>query len=198
MVRTLFSPSQPESELQVVVVSTPPDDEDVVLCIGRFTTPVGAIIAIGAEGTIWGLGFAGEMSEEAVRHDLTRRWPRARYVEAPEALAPAIGVLLKNQGEMRVRLVGSAFQMKVWRALLDIPFGELASYGDIAHMIGQPNAIRAVGTAVGQNPVSWAVPCHRVTRKGGTLGGYHWGAAIKRAILTREGASIAPLAIPSL
>ena len=198
MVRTLFSASQPQTDLQVVVVTTPPDDQDVVLCIGRFATPLGTIIAIGAEGTLWGLGFVGEMTEQAVRHDLTRRWPCARYVEAPEALAPAIAILLRNHGELRVRLVGTGFQVKVWRALLKIPFGEVASYGEIAHMIGQPGALRAVGTAVGQNPVSWAVPCHRVTRKGGSIGGYHWGAAVKRAILTREGASIAPLAIPSM
>lgn len=198
MTRTLFSISLPDPGLHIVATSTPSDDQGAVLCIGRFDTPLGPVIAIGAEGTLWALGFAGDMSEDEVRADLTRRWPRARYVEAPEALAPAIQALIASEGELRVRLVGSAFQVKVWRALLEIPFGEIASYGDIADMIGQPEAVRAVGTAVGQNPVSWAVPCHRVTRRGGAIGGYHWGEAVKRVLLTREGAVLAPLAITRL
>ncbi|AGT07732.1 methylated-DNA--[protein]-cysteine S-methyltransferase [Paracoccus aminophilus] len=195
MTRTLFSLPLPEPGLQVVVVTVPDDDRGALLCIGRFETPIGPVIAIGGEGTLWALGMIGEMSEDEVRADLRARWPRARYVEAPEALQAAITALISGGGEIRVRLVGTEFQMKVWRALLDIHFGELASYGDIADMIGQPGAVRAVGTAVGQNPVSWAVPCHRVTLRGGKIGNYHWGESIKRILLAREGAVLAPLAI---
>lgn len=195
MTRTLFSISLPHPGLVVTPTTSPSDDRGVVLCIGRFDTPLGPVIVIGAEGVIWALGFAAETPEPDVRRDLQDRWPRARYVEAPEALAPAVQSLLSGQGDIRVRLVGTAFQAKVWRALLDIPFGEVASYADLAHQIGQPGAVRAVGTAVGQNPVSWAVPCHRVTRKGGAIGGYHWGESVKRMLLSREGAVLAPLAI---
>ncbi len=195
MTRTLFSRSLPHSGLSVTAVASPSDDLGAVLCVGRFETPLGVVIAIGAEGLLWALGFAGEIPEDEVRRDLQSRWPRARYVEAPEALAGAITALVNDEGDIRVRLVGTPFQMLVWRALLEIPFGEVASYGDLADSIGRPGAVRAVGTAVGQNPVSWAVPCHRVTRKGGAIGGYHWGDAAKRILLTREGAVLAPLAI---
>ncbi len=195
MTRTLFSAILPQPGLTVTVIETPTDDRGAVLCTGRFETPMGTVIAFGAEGAIWALGFANEIPEAEVRRDLESRWPRARYVEAPEALAPAMEALIHGQGEVRVRLVGTPFQLKVWRGLLEIPLGEVTSYADLADQIGQPGAVRAVGTAVGQNPVSWAVPCHRVTRKGGAIGGYHWGEAVKRILLTREGAVLAPLAI---
>ncbi len=195
MTRTLFSRSLPHSGLSVSAVASPSDDRGAVLCIGRFDTPLGLVIAIGAEGVLWALGFAGETPEDDVRRDLQSRWPRARYVEAPEALAPAITALSNDEGDIRVRLVGTPFQMKVWHALLDIPFGEVASYAELAARVGQAGAVRAVGTAVGQNPVSWAVPCHRVTRTGGAIGGYHWGEAAKRILLTREGAVLVPRAI---
>ncbi|WP_312528800.1 methylated-DNA--[protein]-cysteine S-methyltransferase [Paracoccus sp. (in: a-proteobacteria)] len=197
MTKTLFSRTLPQPGLTIVVAETPTDERGMTICTGRFETAMGTVIAFGAEGVIWALGFAKETPEAEVRQDLERRWPRARYVEAPEALAPAIQALETGQGEVRVRLVGTPFQVKVWRGLLDIPFGEVTSYADLADRIGQPGAVRAVGTAVGQNPVSWAVPCHRVTRKGGAIGGYHWGEAVKRILLTREGAVLAPLAIAS-
>lgn len=195
MTRTLFSAALPHSGLSVTAIASPSDDQGAVLCIGRIDTPLGPVIAIGAEGVLWALGFATEFPEDEVRRDLQSRWPRARYVEAPEALAPAITALIEDRGDIRVRLVGTPFQMKVWHALLEISFGAVASYGDLAATIGQAGAVRAVGTAVGQNPVSWAVPCHRVTRTGGAIGGYHWGDAAKRMLLTREGAVLAPRGI---
>lgn len=195
MTRTLFSTAPAPNNLQVVVQTTPTDDRGVVLCVGRFDTPIAPVIAIGAGGVLWALGFLGDMTEAQVRHDLTSRWPRARFVEAPEALAPLISTLVSGVGELRIRLTGTDFQMRVWRALLDIPNGEVTSYGDLARDIGQPQASRAVGSAVGQNPVSWAVPCHRVTLKGGSIGSYHWGEGVKRVLLSHEGAVLAPLAI---
>lgn len=177
----------------VVIVSHLPDsDEGAVLCVGEFATPIGTAIAIGAEGTLWALGLAGEMTANEVRQDLAARFPRARLVDAPEGLEPAISALTSQRGEIRVRLVGSEFQMRVWQALLDVPSGKVVSYAMLASMIGQPRAVRAVGTAVGQNPVSWVVPCHRVTRTNGAIGNYHWGEALKRALLSRESAVIAP------
>jgi AraC family transcriptional regulator of adaptative response/methylated-DNA-[protein]-cysteine methyltransferase len=85
-------------------------------------------------------------------------------------------------------LIGGPFQIKVWEALLSIPSGEVTTYGDIASAIGNPKAVRAVGTAVGRNPISWLIPCHRVLRKSGDLGGYHWGTPVKRALLAFEAA----------
>lgn len=198
MTRTLFAFAPPTTGLRVRITTQPADDAGAVLCHGAFATPFGTVIALGAGGALWGLGLAGEMSADQVRTDLAARWPRARLVLAPEALAPAIEALLADQGEITVRLTGTEFQLAVWRALIEVPAGQVISYAMLADRIGRPRALRAVGTAVGQNPVSWAVPCHRVTRTDGSIGGYHWGAAIKRALLTREGASIAPRAIAAL
>jgi AraC family transcriptional regulator of adaptative response/methylated-DNA-[protein]-cysteine methyltransferase len=87
-----------------------------------------------------------------------------------------------------VFLIGAPFQIKVWEALVTIPSGQVTTYGDIAARIGHPAAVRAVGTAVGRNPISFLIPCHRAIRKGGGLGGYHWGLPVKRAILAWESA----------
>jgi len=87
-------------------------------------------------------------------------------------------------------LSGSPLQIKVWEALLAIPSGHVTTYSDIARLIGNPKATRAVGTAVGRNPVSWLIPCHRALRKSGALGGYHWGLPVKRALLARESARL--------
>lgn len=180
------STPQPEPALRIVVVGLPETAEGATLCVGRFDSPAGPLIAMGAGGVVWALGLAAEMGEAAVRSDLARRWPAATLVEAPEALVPAITALLTGRGEIRVRLVGTQFQNRVWRALLDVPPGEVISYSALAEAIGQPLASRAVGAAVGQNPVSWIVPCHRVARASGEAGGYHWGTTVKRALLEIE------------
>lgn len=187
--RTLHAtPAPPQAGLRVVI-STGPDRADLIW--GRFDSPVGTVIAYGAEGALWALGLVGEMAEPQVHADLSARFPGARLTEAPEALAPAIDALVRGDGEIRVHLAGTDFQMAVWRALADLRPGEVISYAVLADRIGRPSALRAVGTAVGQNPVAWVVACHRVTRTGGALGGYHWGAALKRALLAREGAVVA-------
>ena len=199
MTQTLFAVSAARpSALEIIITTQPSDTRGAILCHGRFTTPIGTVVALGASGALWGLGIAGDMEPDAVLADLAGRWPEARLVEAPEALAPAIEALVLDRGAVTVRLTGTEFQMQVWRALAEVPRGQVISYAMLAHRIGRPAALRAVGTAVGQNPVSWAIPCHRVTRTDGSIGGYHWGATVKCAMLTREGASIAPRAIASL
>jgi len=90
--------------------------------------------------------------------------------------------------EAPLYLIGAPFQIKVWEALLTIPSGQVTSYSEIAGVIGNPRAARAVGTAVGRNPISWLIPCHRALRKSGGLGGYHWGLPVKRAMLAYEAA----------
>ena len=105
-----------------------------------------------------------------------------------EAVAPFAASLGALRGEARLHLIGAPFQIKVWEALMRVPSGEVTTYGDIARAIGHPKAVRAVGTAVGRNPVSWLIPCHRALRATGGLGGYHWGLPVKRALLAWEGA----------
>lgn len=199
MTQALFAASTArQGKLEIIITTQPSDCRGAVLCHGHFATPIGTVVALGAGGVLWGLGIVGDMGRDAVLADLLGRWPGARLVEAPEALAPAIEALILDRGAVTVRLTGTEFQIQVWRALTEVPPGQVISYAMLAHRIGRPTALRAVGTAVGQNPVSWAVPCHRVTRTDGSIGGYHWGAAVKRAMLTRECASIAPKAIASL
>ena len=94
----------------------------------------------------------------------------------------------EQSGETELHLIGAPFQIKVWEALLQVPSGHVTTYSEIAGAIGHPKAVRAVGTAVGRNPVSWLIPCHRALRKSGALGGYHWGLPVKRALLAWESA----------
>lgn len=105
----------------------------------------------------------------------------------PWALA-AFGV--KADGPVPLYLIGAPFQIKVWEALLQIPSGHVTTYSEIAEAIDHPKAMRAVGTAVGRNPISYLIPCHRALRKYGGLGGYHWGLPVKRAILAWEAARL--------
>ena len=155
---------------------------------GWFDGPFGRMLAMGTERGLCGLAFADETGEAAAMADLTARWPAATYREDPAALAPWVEAAVGQTGEARLHLIGAPFQIKVWEALLAIPSGKVTTYSDIAAAIGHPKAVRAVGTAVGRNPVSWLIPCHRALRKSGGLGGYHWGLPVKRALLAWEAA----------
>lgn len=128
--------------------------------------------------------------EEGVR-GLADRWEHARIEEDAEATAPLVERIFapaKGSGPLTLHLEGTNFQVKVWEALLRLPVGTLATYEQIAEQIGSPRAVRAVGTAVGRNPVAYLIPCHRVIRKTGALGGYRWGTTRKRAMLGWEAA----------
>jgi AraC family transcriptional regulator, regulatory protein of adaptative response / methylated-DNA-[protein]-cysteine methyltransferase len=155
---------------------------------GWFASPFGEVLAMGTDKGLCGLAFSQETGRDAAMADMTARWPAARYVEAPEALTGWVNAAFGGGGETALHLIGAPFQIKVWEALLSIPSGHVTTYSDIAGVIGHPRAVRAVGTAVGRNPVSWLIPCHRALRKSGGLGGYHWGLPVKRAMLAYEAA----------
>lgn len=110
---------------------------------------------------------------------------RGRFPYADIRVAESCGLAAPG-GEIVLHMHGTDFQHEVWRALLAIPYGQVATYGDIALRVGRPSASRAVGSAVGRNPVALLVPCHRVVASGDGLGGYHWGVRIKRMILDYE------------
>lgn len=121
---------------------------------------------------------------------LTRRWPEATLEENPQALQP-LNEKLWTSGEasqraQRLVVRGSNLQVRVWEALLKLPEGGLTSYANLAEKCGHPRAVRAVANAVGANPISWLIPCHRVLRTGGALGGYRWGLDRKRLMLAWE------------
>jgi AraC family transcriptional regulator, regulatory protein of adaptative response / methylated-DNA-[protein]-cysteine methyltransferase len=155
---------------------------------GWFESPFGHMLAMATARGLCGLAFAEETGPAAAMTDMRGRWPEAEFVEDPDALEPWVAAALGQAGEARLHLIGAPFQIKVWEALLAIPSGQVTTYGEIARAIGHPGAVRAVGTAVGRNPVSWLIPCHRALRKSGGLGGYHWGLPVKRALLAWEAA----------
>ena len=166
--------------------------EGLTIYWGWFDSPFGLSLVTGTSKGICGIGFAAETGEEATLEDLFSRWPKANFVEDPMFLRPwvlaAYHAECADLGKVPVYMIGSALQIKVWEALMRIPSGEVTTYSEIARVIGNPRAVRAVGTAVGRNPVSWLIPCHRAMRKSGGLGGYHWGLPVKRALLAYESA----------
>jgi AraC family transcriptional regulator of adaptative response/methylated-DNA-[protein]-cysteine methyltransferase len=149
-----------------------------------------ALILITNEG-LAGLAFADPGQEKSALADMRARWPEASYTETPSATAPYAKRIFeserwKSDQPLRIVFIGSDFEIRVWETLLRIPFGKASTYSDIASHIGKPTAARAVGSAVGKNPISFVVPCHRVLGKSGGLCGYHWGLTRKRAILGWE------------
>ncbi|MEY4982865.1 MAG: hypothetical protein RIR62_1131 [Pseudomonadota bacterium] len=164
--------------------------EGLVIRWGRFDSPFGPAIAMGTERGLCGLGFSADMGEDACLADLTRRWPAATFRPDAEALQPWVMAAFgaRANAETPLVLIGAPFQIKVWEALLHIPSGHVTTYSDLAAAVGHPRAVRAVGTAVGRNPISLLIPCHRALRKSGALGGYHWGLPVKRAMLAWEAA----------
>jgi AraC family transcriptional regulator, regulatory protein of adaptative response / methylated-DNA-[protein]-cysteine methyltransferase len=156
---------------------------------GWFDSPFGPALVMGTKKGICGIGFAAETGPDAAMADLRARWPMARFSEDVAALRPwADAAFGAGSGTAQLYLIGAPFQIKVWEALLRIPSGHVTTYSEIAQAIGSPKAARAVGTAVGRNPISWLIPCHRALRKSGGLGGYHWGLPVKRAMLAWESA----------
>lgn len=156
---------------------------------GWFDSPFGPALVMGTARGICGLGFVGEMTEPEAMQDLQSRWPRATYVHDEAALRPWVAQAFgDNPAKTPLYLIGAPFQIKVWEALLRIPSGHVTTYSQIAGAVGHPTAQRAVGSAVGRNPISFLIPCHRAIRRDGGLGGYHWGLPAKRAILAWEAA----------
>lgn len=158
------------------------------IAYGWFDTAFGEALAMTTDRGICGLAFAAEVGREAAMADLRGRWPGASYVHDPDAIAPRVDAAMAGRGDASLHLLGAPFQIKVWEALLRIPSGHVTTYSEIAQAVGSPRATRAVGTAIGRNPVSWLIPCHRALRKSGALGGYHWGLPVKRAMLAWEDA----------
>jgi AraC family transcriptional regulator of adaptative response/methylated-DNA-[protein]-cysteine methyltransferase len=155
---------------------------------GWFDSPFGLALVMGTEKGICGLAFAAETGAEPAMADMRARWPQAEFVEDPVYLRPLAEAAFAQKGETALHMIGVPLQIKVWEALLRIPSGHVTTYSELAQAIGSPKAVRAVGTAVGRNPVSWLIPCHRALRKSGALGGYHWGLPVKRAMLAYEAA----------
>ena len=141
------------------------------------------------------LSFVDTGDSAAALAALREHWPRARLLHDDASAARVAGGIFVPRGErparpaLRAFVKGTPFQVRVWRALLQVPSGTLVSYGRLAAAIDKPAAARAVGTAVGHNPLAWLIPCHRVIRETGVIGEYRWGAVRKRAMMAWESAS---------
>ena len=156
---------------------------------GLAPSPFGETLLLWTDRGLCGMGFTAETGRAESLDDMKRRWPRARFTEDADGASTRAETIFGG-GEVQLTLLGAPFQIKVWEALLSIPSGHVTSYSEIARTIGNPKAVRAVGTAVGRNPISWLIPCHRALRKSGGLGGYRWGLPVKRAMLAYESARL--------
>lgn len=180
--------------------------EGLLVHYGFHPSPFGEALIMVTDRGLAGLAFAdGENIVGRGRHDgesasftrktamddMTKRWPKAKYVENVQMTSPYASRIFdpsrwRKEEPLRIVLIGTDFQIRVWEGLLSIPVGQASTYSDLACELGKPSASRAVGAAVGRNPISFVVPCHRVLGKSGNLTGYHWGLTRKRAMLGWE------------
>jgi AraC family transcriptional regulator of adaptative response/methylated-DNA-[protein]-cysteine methyltransferase len=165
--------------------------EGLTLTYGFHPSPFGTALVMATPRGLAGLAFADAGDEKAALADMQSRWPKARTVEDTAATAPlACRVfdpkLWRADQPLRVVLIGTDWEVRVWETLLTVPMGRVTTYSDIARKVRAEKAARAVGAAVGKNPVCFVVPCHRVVGKSGALTGYHWGVTRKQAMLGWE------------
>lgn len=161
---------------------------------GFHETPFGDALLLATDRGLAGLAFVNEdtgQDRAGALADMRARWPAAKFVESAALTEPYARRVFEPSRwspdqPVRLVLIGTDFEVRVWETLLKIPMGRAVSYSDIARHIGKPSAMRAVGSAVGRNPISFVVPCHRVIRTDGSLGGYHWGLTRKRALIGWE------------
>jgi AraC family transcriptional regulator of adaptative response/methylated-DNA-[protein]-cysteine methyltransferase len=159
---------------------------------GFAATPFGDCLIGECERGLCHLAFVDDQGPDAALDDLRNTWPEARLTQSDRTAAGLASriferpVATRARSTLRAFVKGSAFQVRVWRSLLRVPPGCLVTYGQLAGAIGQPNAARAVGSAVGQNPLAYLIPCHRVIRETGVIGDYRWGRVRKRAIVGWE------------
>lgn len=170
--------------------------EGLTISYGLHPSQFGTTLVMATERGLCGLAFADAGKEKAALADMRRRWPKAKYVEDLARTTPIAQRIFdqkmwRQDRPLRVVLIGTDFEVRVWETLLRIPMGRAATYSDVACKVGAPKAARAVGAAVGKNPIAFVVPCHRVIGKSGELTGYHWGLTRKRAMLGWEAGALA-------
>ena len=164
--------------------------EDLTINYSFAESPFGNILVASTPKGICHLAFADD--EKAALEVLKNMFPMATYRQMVDMSQQNVLYIFTHDwsklSQVKLHLKGTAFQLKVWEALLKIPMGGLATYGRIANQIQQPRASRAVGAAIGENPVAFLIPCHRVIQSSGVFGQYHWGAARKTAMIGWEAA----------
>jgi AraC family transcriptional regulator of adaptative response/methylated-DNA-[protein]-cysteine methyltransferase len=175
--------------------------EGLTVAYGFHPSPFGECLVATTKHGICHIAFTDPISRRDAIDRLRHDWPRATIVADQRGTATAAARAFPSPGEsptpgLSIHVKGTNFQLKVWRALLALPDGSVTTYGALASAIGEPDASRAVGNAVGKNPISWLIPCHRVLRSTGALGGYAWGPDRKRVMLVLERAQASQLHEP--
>ena len=192
----LSSPSRVH-DLFVTLEAVTPNEyktggENVEIAYGFHETPFGKCFIAVTERGICGLSFIQTDNELAVFNDFKKKWANADFEKNEMKTALIINQIfntppsVSSPQKLHLLVKGTNFQVKVWEALLKIPTGGLSTYQTIAELAGSPNSVRAVGTAVGSNPIAYLIPCHRVIRKEGKIGEYHWGENRKKALIGFE------------
>ena len=149
-------------------------------------SPFGKALIMNSKYGICGLAFCDHVNEEIALADMMSRWPSATYSAENIFSDLEFKSVLDQTTKINLCLIGSPLQVQVWNALLKIPAGKVTNYKTLAKHIGKPKAVRAIATAIGRNPLCWLIPCHRVLRTNGELGGYHWGLKVKTTMLRFE------------
>ncbi len=166
--------------------------EHLSICYSFAESPFGKIIVASTSKGICHMAFFEEQKEAF--DILKKRFPNANYNQVVDTIQQNALFIFRNDwsklNEIKLHLNGTPFQLKVWETLLKIPMGNLSTYGTIAKEIDKPKASRAIGTAIGSNPVAFLIPCHRVIQSTGTIGGYMWGGTRKSAIIGWEAAKV--------
>jgi AraC family transcriptional regulator of adaptative response/methylated-DNA-[protein]-cysteine methyltransferase len=170
--------------------------EGLTIHYGFHPSPFGMALVMATERGLAGLAFADLGEDQSALADMQRRWPKANYVEDTARTAPLARRIFDQEfwrpdQPLRGVLIGTDWEVRVWETLLKVPMGRLTTYSDIAAKVCSPASARAVGAAVGKNPISFVVPCHRVVGKSGALTGYHWGISRKQAMLGWEAGQVA-------
>lgn len=167
----------------------------LVINYGFHMSPFGEFLLAATERGVCNLLFVPQNQRQTALHDLAKTWPKAVLQENTAVTQPIANRIFqpathKQQPPLKLLVKGTNFQVQVWQALLQVRAGTAVSYGTLAHLMGNPQAVRAVGTAVGKNPIGYLIPCHRVIRSVGGFGNYRWGATRKKAILGWESAQL--------
>jgi len=170
--------------------------EDLTIHYGFHPSPFGICFMATTHRGICALRFMQDSDRKKMTEWLVSIWPRANCVHSPEQTAPTVETVFDFKKDIEpsplyLYIKGTNFQIKVWEALIKIPLGAMVTYADVAQHIGLPKAARAVGNAVGQNPIPFLIPCHRVIRKSGEFGNYGEGPLRKKALLGWEASRVA-------
>lgn len=155
---------------------------------GTYLSPFGPCFLLFDENILLSMVYADDL-DAALTTFRTRFKPESITINHPKAETTGEKIF-KSGGKPLFKLTGTPFQLAVWNALLEIPSGQTTTYAQIAASIGKPKAVRATGTAIGNNPIAYMVPCHRVLRADGGIGGYRWGNDLKRMMLASEGVNL--------